>query len=224
MSVNISEIFVSLQGEGFKTGTPSIFIRTAGCNFFEDKEHGSHPCHWCDSSFAWKREGKEYSDTDIINEIERLHIKTGVNNVVLTGGEPLFAETKDLITYCSKHYNLTVETNGSLPIWHESCLWSVSFKGPSSGNQEYNNYDNIRLLDYNSQLKFVIANREDFEWAKDIINSYCPMTNIVFQPAYKLMSPNKLIKWVMKDKELSWQVRVLNQMHKTWFKPGRRGV
>ena len=221
----ITEVFISIQGEGYKVGLPTIFVRVAGCNFVLDKENGSHPCTYCDSDYAWNppEDKITYMEPEEVKEqLKMICMKTQIKEICLTGGEPLcFPDAvKQLIT---RWYNISIETNGSLPIWKsQECAWSMDMKCPSSGNSEYNNYDNLKELLETDQVKFVIGNREDFDFAREIVLSMPVFTNIIFQPVWKKLKLSKLIKWTLQDKNLH-SVRIGTQLQKhAWPRKKRR--
>ena len=209
-SLPVSEIFTSLQGEGWGAGLPTLFIRLAGCNLAI--EHGG--CLYCDTRYAQKPEqGGEMTFDEIFEKVPRDY--PGV--ICVTGGEPL--SHGGIIKFLNRLSDsvggwISVETNGSIPIpkmsrdgglveiaVYSSLAWSVDIKCPGSGMEEFNYYENIERLHHSDQLKFVIADRKDFDFAKQIMKTYrrC-LGRIVFQPAYKLLDPAELAKWILEDK------------------------
>ncbi|KYK21472.1 hypothetical protein AYK24_09055 [Thermoplasmatales archaeon SG8-52-4] len=197
----INEIFYSLQGEGKWTGLPNIFIRTTGCNL---------RCSFCDTKYAYDL-GKEMSLDDIIKTIS----KYPCNYVCLTGGEPLLQkETQKLIKLLlERNYKLSIETNGSINIKElsgKSVMISLDIKCPSSKMHERNDFSNIQLLRKDDQLKFIIKDKKDYEYAKEIIKKYKPKCMIFFQPVWGIR-PEKIAKWIISD---GLDIKLGLQIHK----------
>ena len=213
--IPVSEIYVGRMGEGIRTGVLTIFVRFAGCNFASE----GHPCAWgtqgCDTKFAWYEKQKDYEVTvdDLVSAIKTLSAINRTVDICVTGGEPLYhLEAKEFIDKLSAHrrYRVMIESNGSLPIWKGKCVWSLDLKCPSSGNTEYNNYDNLKFLTYDDQLKFVIGNKEDFDFACKIIDTRPCSTNVIFQPAWKVLNLKSLELWMRTVPE----ARLMVQQHK----------
>ncbi len=206
----INEIFMSIQGEGREIGKPTVFIRLTGCNL---------RCEWCDTKYAFY-EGKEMSIEDVIKEAERYKIK----RVCITGGEPLLQrdEVLKLVdVLLSKGYDISIETNGSLSIdgIPEGVLISMDWKTPSSGESEKMLESNLKLLKEKDQLKFVIADERDYEYAKDFLKSHDVECEVIFQPLGGLN-----LKWLAERAlEDRLDVRVLPQLHKIIW-GGEKGV
>lgn len=209
--------FVSRQGEGLKTGLRTIFVRISGCNLAD--LHNS-PCQYCDTSYAWyAKDAKLLLTVDELKQaIDQLATTTKAKEICLTGGEPLSTHGIDeLIYWLKRSYNLSIETNGSLPIWSDNhIMWSMDLKCSSSGNEQYNNYDNLKLLTRNDQVKFVIQNKHDFKFATYYTKARVLFANVIFQPAWGKLSPSKLSSWMDEDNDLS-HVRLGSQMHKYWW-------
>ena len=207
----INEIFLSIQGEGVETGLPTIFIRTTGCNL---------RCAWCDTKYGYE-EGEEMSIEEIEEEIE----KYPFNRVCLTGGEPLCqrGSLKLINELLLKGYYVNLETNGSLPIpaSHPRLIRSVDCKCPSSGMSDRMLYDNITFLEEQDQLKFVLKDVDDYEFARrKIIQNLKPKANIIFTPVNGLRGA-WIVERVLEDR---LDVRVMGQLHKVFWTPGRRRV
>jgi len=214
--LKVNEIFKSIQGESTYAGLPCTFIRLAGCNL---------RCTYCDTNYAYYH-GRELSDDEIISKIEEY----GAGLVEFTGGEPLLQEeTPGLITtLLNKGYRVLIETNGSICI---GCLDQrltiiMDYKTPGSGMSERMNEKNFQFLKPTDQIKFVLMNREDYEWTKDIIikNDLIQKfgENILLSPAYEELSPKELVRWVLTD---NLQVRIQLQIHKyIWAPDEREGI
>jgi 7-carboxy-7-deazaguanine synthase len=200
--MQISEIFYSIQGEGILTGLPTVFIRTTGCNL---------RCTYCDTTYAYQ-DGAEMSVNQIVSEIEKYHCE----NICITGGEPLLQdETIQLIhALQEKKLKISLETNGSKPIPHEinrrNLMISMDLKLPSSQMNEQMIIKNIEQLTKNDQLKCVIQNKNDYNYAKKVIIKYLPNCHIIFQPVWG-NEMEKLAEWILTD-QLS--VRMGVQLHK----------
>lgn len=224
--IPISEIFFSISGEGTKVGTPTVFVRCAGCNFAEKKENGGFesPCKFCDTPYAWyKSQGTEMTIKQILQEVTKYKIK----EVILTGGEPLWAPgiTTLIANLNNLSYNVEIETNGSLPIWTKFFgRWSIDIKTPCSNNTEYNLYSNLKLLRKKDQVKFICETREDFEFAKMVLVKYSTRAVIIFQPSWGKLDPKELIGWVKEfAPKTNLSLRVGLQQHKYIFGE-KRGV
>ncbi len=209
--MKINEIFYSIQGEGKWMGLPNIFIRTTGCNL---------RCSFCDTTYAYET-GEEMSIEEIINRIR----KHPCNYVCITGGEPLLQEAivQLIDVLLEKKYVICLETNGSIDIENlvgkKSLSISLDIKCPSSAMHEKMNFNNVSLLTCNDQLKFIIQNREDYEYAKKITKKYKPQSAIFFQPVWGI-NLKELSSWVLND---GLDVRIGLQLHKVIW-GDRKGV
>ncbi len=198
--MQITKIFLSLQGEGADIGLPTIFVRTAGCNL---------RCKWCDTKFAWE-DGKEMSVGEVMDKIEGFEGE----RICITGGEPLLQEDLvELIDSLPSRYEISVETNGSLNISElieRDLKVSMDYKTPSSDMAEKMKKENLDLLRERDQLKFVISDKEDYEFSKRILKKYDTACEIIFQ-AEEDGDLKDLAEDVVEDEI---DVRVLPQLHK----------
>ncbi len=198
----INEIFHSIQGEGATMGIPTIFVRLTGCNL---------DCAWCDTEYA-KTDGEEKNIGQILDEMG----KYNCNQVCITGGEPMCQpETPNLISkLLDAGYVVTLETNGSINLEEIECspclLISMDIKCPASGQADKMDFSNIELLGPTDQLKFIIASKDDYDYAKEIIEKYKPVSVIVMTPVGGT-EIKELAEWVLAD---NLEVRVLPQLHK----------
>lgn len=188
--MKINEIFYSIQGEGNWMGLPNIFIRTSGCNL---------RCSYCDTKYAYNTY-KEIKIIKILNEIKKYNCR----NICITGGEPLIQ--KDIIRLINilikNNYKISIETNGSMdikPISNKKAVMiSLDIKCPSSNMTEKMFYQNLLYLKGKDQLKFIIKNIKDYNFAKEIINSNKTNCSIYFQPVWGI-NPKKIANWILKD-------------------------
>ncbi|NLK26090.1 MAG: radical SAM protein [Euryarchaeota archaeon] len=209
--MNVVEIFYSLQGEGVLMGVPTTFVRFGGCNL---------DCTWCDTRYA-REGGEEMSVDQILDRVESMNVPF----ICLTGGEPMLQEdiatlTRELL---DGEHHVTIETNGTIPLEglpiSEDILISMDVKCPSSGATIPVYGDNLEFLSPRDQLKFIIADRIDYLFARKMLRESqlnCPV----------IMTPvggtdlKELASWVLQDR--LW-VRVLPQLHKLiWGE--KRGV
>jgi len=211
--LKVNEIYNSIQGESSKAGLPCVFVRLTYCNL---------RCVYCDTSYAFY-DGKDYSIDEIIKEVK----KFGCNLVEITGGEPLVQdETSELMgRLCDEGYQVMLETGGSLPIEKidDRVIIIMDLKCPSSGMSKKNYYENINYLKSIDEVKFVIGNREDYEWSKEIVNKYnlTGICTILFSVVFGQLEPLTLVGWILEDK---LNVRFQLQMHKFIWDPAAKGV
>jgi 7-carboxy-7-deazaguanine synthase len=212
--LKINEIYVSVQGESSKAGLPCVFIRLTYCNL---------RCTYCDTEYAFY-EGKEYSIDQVIDQVKGYDC----NLVEITGGEPLVQEDecRSLVEkLCDEGFEVLLETGGSLPIKDidERVMIIMDLKCPSSGMMKKNFYDNISYLKQDDEIKFVIGNREDYNWTKEIINKYdlYKKCKILLSVVFNKLEPVTLVDWMLEDKI---NARFQLQMHKFIWQPDTKGV
>jgi 7-carboxy-7-deazaguanine synthase len=212
-TLQVCEIFRSIQGEGTRAGLPCTLVRLAGCNL---------RCQWCDSTYAFDG-GTEMAVADILGRVDEL----GCQRVEVTGGEPLLqpAAPALLAELCDGGHETLLETNGSLDITtvDPRVVRIVDFKCPSSGFASANRYENAAHLTGRDEVKFVIADRRDFDFARDRTTALGLMERceVIFSPVAGRLSPARLAKWIL---ETNMDVRLGLQLHKIIW-PGReRGV
>jgi 7-carboxy-7-deazaguanine synthase len=211
--LKINEIFYSIQGESTLAGSPCIFIRLTYCNL---------RCSYCDTEYAFF-EGTDYSIEEVLIDIKKYEC----NLVEITGGEPLVQnEVHTLMKeLCNLGYQVLIETGGSLPIKEIDPRVKVimDLKCPSSKMSHKNLYENINFLKPIDEVKFVIGNREDYEWSKEIIQKYSleVKCTILFSNVFSELEPIQLAEWILKD---NLKVRFQIQMHKYIWSPTKRGV
>jgi len=205
MKLKISEIFISIQGESSWTGYPFFFIRTSGCNL---------NCSYCDTKYA-KKFGKFISIKDIVDKA----ILSKIKKILITGGEPLIQENIYLLIdmLLENNFEVFIETNGSILIdkLPRSVIKILDFKTPSSGECEKNNFKNIDFLQEKDEVKFVIGDFNDYNWAIEIVEKfklYNILKNILFSPVSGKLDAKILGDWIINDK-LNW-ARLQIQLHK----------
>ncbi len=198
----ICEVYQSIQGEGLRIGLPSVFVRVTGCPL---------RCKWCDEPRALT-EGTVMT----VNEIKSLVSSYRQRNVCLTGGEPLAHKQVTLLieVLASAGYNVQIETSGALSIAEIPRLPGVTIsmdvKCPSSGMHKRMKLDNLKRLRPDDEVKFVIADRDDYNHARSVMKEYDIPATIIFQPeGGRKMVP--LATWVLQDR---LEARVLPQLHK----------
>jgi len=214
VSLNICEIFHSLQGESTYAGLPCVFVRLSGCNF---------SCSYCDTLYA-KTESREMDRAQIIEAVDRF----GCRLVEITGGEPLLqAETPALISDLIQNgYQVLMETNGSISIApvDPACIRILDIKCPSSGEAGSFYEDNFSRLTLEDEIKFVTGTREDYEFARGIIREKLaghPRQRIHISPVFGKISAERLAAWIIED---NLRARLSLQQHKLIWPPDQRGV
>ena len=213
MKLKVNEIYYSIQGESSYTGLPCIFIRLTYCNL---------RCTYCDSEYTF-HDGNNMSINDILETIKQYSCKL----VEVTGGEPLVQ--KECITLLKKlvdlDYEVLLETSGSLTIKDvpKQVINIIDFKCPSSGMKKKNHWDNINYLKPNDEVKFIIEDREDYEWAKIKIRQYNlnKKSKILMSPSYNKIEEKEIVDWILKD---NLNVKFQIQLHKIIWKDTDRGV
>ena len=211
--IKINEIYLSVQGESTHTGLPCIFIRLTGCNL---------RCSWCDTAYAF-HEGKNMSIDEILQKVENF----GIHLVEITGGEPLMQDNvytlmKRLI---EKGYKVMLETGGSISLERvpKDVIKIMDLKCPGSGEQDKNNLDNLKLLAPHDEVKFVILDKKDYEWSRDIIKKYKinETAHILLSPVFDKLELKEMVKWILEDR---LPVRLQTQLHKIIWDKNTIGV
>jgi len=209
--LRITEIFYSLQGESRMVGLPTVFVRLTGCPL---------RCGYCDTAYAFQ--GGEWLELEeILDQIAKLNCQT----ICVTGGEPLAQKAcvEFLKLLCDKGYQVSLETSGAIDISpvDERVVIVMDLKTPASGEVEKNLYSNIEHLRKQDQLKFVISNRDDFDWACEQLKQYelVKRCEVLFSPVFSELEPKLLADWIL---AAHLPVRMQVQLHKLLWgdKPG----
>ena len=201
--LRITEIFFSLQGESSLVGYPTVFIRLTGCPL---------RCGYCDTSYAFTG-GEWLSIDDILLQLKQYQTPY----VCVTGGEPLAQKVcLELLTrLCDQGYQVSLETSGALDISQVDGRVKrvMDLKTPASGEEKRNRYENIDCLSVSDEVKFVIADRQDYEWSKQIVEQYKLTSKcaVLFSPVQLEMSATDLAEWILQDQ---LAVRFQIQLHK----------
>jgi len=212
--MKISEIFYSIQGESTFAGKPCACIRLAGCDL---------RCSYCDTEYAFSG-GRDLSISEILKSIDNFPARLAL----VTGGEPMLQPAvHDLFReLLGTGYTVLVETGGHVsleevdPLVHKI----MDFKCPSSGMESRNNYSNIHYLTSRDELKFVVGDRRDFQWACDLIQQNresLKVGNILFSPVHVKVSFQSLAEWIL---SCGLDVRLQLQLHKIIWPDIKRGV
>lgn len=201
--LRISEIFFSLQGETSRIGLPTVFIRLTGCPL---------RCTYCDTSYAFTG-GQNMSLADILRHVAAY----GPQYVTVTGGEPLAQKNCLLLLreLCDAGYEVSLETSGALDIGDVDArvMRVVDIKTPASGEVEKNRRENISLLTPRDEIKFVLCDENDYQWAAQIMRKrrLAEKCAVVFSPAHGMLNATQLAEWILRDR---LPVRMLLQLHK----------
>ena len=211
--LKINEIYASIQGESSHTGLPCIFIRLTGCNL---------RCSWCDTAYAF------YAGNDLTIEETLQKVDTfGLPLVEITGGEPLLQEDVYPLmeALLKKGYRVMLETRGALPIDKvpQRVIKILDIKCPGSGEEKKNHLENLKLLSPHDEVKFVLLDRADYEWSRDLLRKYdlAPSTQVLFSPVYDKLNLKDLSQWILKDR---LAVRLQTQLHKVIWSKDAIGV
>ncbi len=218
--LSVVEQFVSINGEGAHAGELAAFIRFKGCNL---------SCSYCDTKWANRNEAifTEHTADDLAEWVER----KGVNNVTLTGGEPLLQEdiTELIEKLLAQGKRVEIETNGSIPLdrfaqTEPRPVFTMDYKLPSSGMESAMRPDNFKLLNKHDTVKFVAGSREDLARAEEIIDAYrlSGRCHVYLSPVFGKINPAEIVTYMIENEMKD--VRLQLQLHKFIWPPERRGV
>lgn len=211
-ALRITEIFHSLQGESSRVGLPTVFVRLTGCPL---------RCGYCDTSYAFTG-GENIKIDAILERVATFHTPY----VCVTGGEPLAQKNCPalLAALCDAGYSVSLETSGALDIGSVDARVAriVDIKTPGSGEAKKNRWENIAALKPSDEVKFVLCDAADYQWAKQMLTEYrlaerCP---VLFSPVHGTLNPTLLAEWILRDR---LPVRMQVQLHKYLWgsEPGR---
>ncbi len=201
--LRITEIFLSLQGESRSVGWPTVFVRLTGCPL---------RCGYCDTEYAFT--GGEWVSLEAVLAQVASH---GVHHVTVTGGEPLAQRAcLELLTrLCDAGYEVSLETSGALDVAavDPRVVKVMDLKTPASGEAGRNRYENLGYLSLKDQVKFVICDRADYEWARQTVATHDlpARCEVLFSPSYGQLAPRDLADWIVADR---LPVRFQLQLHK----------
>jgi 7-carboxy-7-deazaguanine synthase len=212
--VRVNEIFHSIQGESTWAGHPCVFVRLTGCNL---------RCIWCDTEYAF-HEGRQMAIATVVEQVRGYDCKL----VEVTGGEPMlqkgiYALLDGLL---AENYTVMLETSGERDLRNvdRRVIKIMDLKCPGSGESAGNRWSNLDYLTRRDEVKFVIADRRDYEWARDVIweKTLAARVNAVLMSAvFGRLEPSMLASWILEDR---LPVRMQLQMHKHIWSPSARGV
>ena len=208
--LRITEIFASVQGESSRVGLPTVFVRLTGCPL---------RCTWCDTAYAFTG-GSTRTLDDILAEVAR----HGLRHVCVTGGEPLAQKgcLALLTALCDAGYDVSLETSGALDIAEVDARVAriVDLKAPGSGEVDKNRYENIPLLRASDEVKIVLADAADYDWARAQIATHAldRRCSVLLSPVAGALDPAELAEWVVRDR---LPVRFQLQLHKILWNDAR---
>src|SRR5256885_2136460 len=210
--MRITEIFHSIQGESSHAGRPCVFVRLTGCNL---------RCRWCDSVYTFTG-GDKISLDDVVARVKSY----GCNLVEITGGEPLAqAETLTLIErLCDDGFEVLIETSGSIDVAPVDPRAKIilDVKCPGSGEAAKNRWENLDILRPHDEIKFVIADRSDYDWARRIVEERAlGRRTLLFSPVWGELDMKSLAEWMLADRV---PARLQTQLHKHIWGAEARGV
>jgi 7-carboxy-7-deazaguanine synthase len=211
--MRVTELFYSIQGESTYAGQPCVFVRLTGCPL---------RCTWCDTEYAFYG-GSEVPLDQILEKIESYACRL----VEITGGEPL-AQSEALVLIgrlCDKGFDVLIETSGAIDTSAVDARARVilDVKCPGSGMSERMHWPNVTRLTVKDEVKFVLADRSDYEWACQVLARYelADRCTVLMSPVFGSLEPRQLAEWVLAD---HLPVRVQLQLHKLIWAPDMRGV
>ena len=214
MMLTINEIFHSIQGESTRAGEPCVFVRLTACDL---------RCSWCDTPYAFY-EGRKMAVDDVVAAVEQY----GCRLVEITGGEPLLQEDVYplMIRLLAHGRTVMLETGGHRPITRvpPEVVKIVDVKCPGSGEAARNDWSNLDQLAAHDEVKFVITDRRDYDYARDVVARHDLSRRaaaVLFSPVHGVLDPKTLSEWMLADRV---PARLQLQLHKYIWSPNTRGV
>ncbi len=229
-SLMINELFHSIQGESTWAGCPCLFVRLTGCHL---------RCRYCDTEYAFF-EGRRMRIHTILKQLGKLGPATGL--VEITGGEPLLQpNVHQLISHLADAgYTVLIETSGACDISRcdQRAIRILDIKTPGSGESQRNHWANLAHLSQRDEVKFVICDRADFDWARQVILEHDldrRVKAVLLSPCHAMaagdelpgaggLNPRELADWILADEPLAGRVRLQGQLHKQIWPAATRGV
>lgn len=211
--LRVTEIFHSIQGESTFAGEPCVFVRLTGCPL---------RCTWCDTAYAFDG-GRDMSVDAVLEHVKRYNCSL----VELTGGEPLSQASAFplMVRLCDEGFEVLIETSGALDVSSVDSRAKIilDIKCPGSAMDDRMQWDNLKQMTAKDQIKFVISDRRDYDWAVDVVKRYqltarCP---VLFSPVFGEQAVRPLAEWILQDR---LPVRFQVQLHKVIWDPDTRGV
>ena len=211
--LEVTEIYKSIQGESSHTGLPCVFVRLTGCNL---------RCVWCDTAHAFHG-GRKMSVQDVVGKVQSF----GIGLVEITGGEPL--QQKEVFTLMDallkENFRVMLETSGSLSVADvpSPVIKIIDLKCPGSGEADKNHWGNLNHLSPVDEIKFVIADRADYEWSRSALEKHKlhKKSHVLFSPVSDKLSLKDLAEWILED---NLPVRLQTQLHKQIWSKETTGV
>lgn len=211
--LKVTEIFRSIQGESSYAGLPCAFVRLTGCNL---------RCGYCDTQYAFYN-GTPMSVDQVVATVDGFGIKLAE----ITGGEPLLqAGVYPLMrALLDKGYRVLLETGGSISLKNvpDAVVKIMDLKCPGSGEEARNDFGNVALLSPRDEVKFVLLDRTDYEWSRDVLRRYAldRKCGVLFSPVYDKLNLKDLAQWILEDR---LTVRLQTQLHKIIWSKDAIGV
>ena len=211
--LEVTEIYKSIQGESSHTGLPCVFVRLTGCNL---------RCVWCDTAHAFHG-GSKMSVRDVVEKVQSF----GIGLVEVTGGEPLLQKEVSALmdALLKKNFRVMLETGGSLSVADvpSPVIKIIDLKCPGSGEADKNHWGNLNHLSPVDEIKFVIADRADYEWSRSILKKHelNKKSHVLFSPVFDKLNLKDLTEWILED---SLPVRLQTQLHKQIWSKETTGV
>jgi 7-carboxy-7-deazaguanine synthase len=212
--LTINEIFYSIQGEATRAGEPCVFVRLTACDL---------RCSWCDTPYAFY-EGHKREIEDVVAEVEQHQCHL----VEITGGEPLLQDDVYPLmdTLMERGHTVMLETGGHRPLTRvpRDVIKIMDVKCPGSGEAEKNHWDNLAMLSGHDEVKFVVKDRVDYEFAREVIARHdlpSHVAAVLLSPVHGVLDPRVLSEWMLAD---HLHARLQLQLHKLIWSPDTRGV